>query len=105
MALRTLLPSVVVQLLSRILLFATPGTAAHQASLSSVSQSFLSLMSVEPVMPSNHLIICRPLLLLPSIFPSIRVFLMSQLFTSGGQSIGASASGSILPKNIQVDFL
>ena len=53
----------------------TPGTAAHQASLSITnSQSLLKLMSVESVMPSSHLILCRPLLLLPSIFPSIRVF-------------------------------
>ena len=56
-------------------LFATPWTAAQQASLFfSISQSFLKLMSVESVMPSNHLILCHPLLLLPSIFPSIRVF-------------------------------
>ena len=52
------------------------------------------------VMPSNHLILCHPLLLLPSIFPSIRVF-SSQFFTSGGQSIGVSASASVLPMNIQ----
>ena len=64
-----------IQLLSRVQLFATPWTAARQASLSiSNSQSLLKLMSIELVMPSNHLIICRPLLLLPSIFPSIRVF-------------------------------
>ena len=50
---------------------------------------------------SNHLILCHPFLLLPSIFPSIRVFLISQLFPSGGQSIGASASASVLPMNIQ----
>ena len=56
-------------------LFATPWTAAHQASLSTTnSQSLCKLMSIESVMPSNHLILCRPLLLLPSIFPSIRVF-------------------------------
>ena len=55
-------------------------------------------------MPSNHLILCRPLLLPPSIFPSIRSFLRSQLFTSGGQSIGASASASVLPMNIQDSF-
>ena len=56
-------------------LFATPGTAAPQASLSITnSQSLLKLMSIEPVMPSSHLILCRPLLLLPSIFPNIRVF-------------------------------
>ena len=53
----------------------TPWTAGHQASLSfTISQSLLELMSIELVMPSNHLILCRPLLLLPSIFPSIRVF-------------------------------
>ena len=65
-----------VQLLSRVRLFATPWTAAHQASLSITnSQSLLKLMSIESVIPSNHLILCCPLLLLPSIFPSLRVFL------------------------------
>ena len=64
-----------VQLLSCVRLFATPWTAARQASLSITnSQSFLKLMSIELVMPSNHFILCCPLLLLPSIFPSIRVF-------------------------------
>ena len=64
----------VVQSLSRVLLFATPWTAARQASLSITnSLSLLKLMSVDSVMPSKHLILCRPLLL-PSIFPSIRVF-------------------------------
>ena len=64
-----------VQLLSRVRLFATPWTAAHQASLSIIkSWSLLKLMSIELVMPSNHLILCCPLLLPPSIFPSIRVF-------------------------------
>ena len=68
-------PLALIQLLSRVPLFATPWTAAHQALLpSTVSQSLLKLMSIEPVMPSNHLILCRPLLLLPSVFPSIRVF-------------------------------
>ena len=63
------------QSLSRVCLFATPWTAAHQASLSITnSQSLLKLMSIESVMSSNHLILCRPLLLPPSIFPSIRVF-------------------------------
>ena len=77
--------------LSRIWLFVTPGTAAHQASLSITnSQSLLKLMSIELVMPSNHLILCHPLPLPPLIFPSIKVFPMSQFFTSGGQSIGAS---------------
>ena len=64
-----------VQLLSRVQLFATPWTAARQASLSIAnSRSLLKLMSIESVMPSNHLILCHPLFLLPSIFPSIRVF-------------------------------
>ena len=64
-----------VQLLRRVLLFATPWTAACQASLSiTSSQSLPKLMSIKSVMPSNHLILCRPLLLLPLIFPSIRVF-------------------------------
>ena len=63
-----------VQSLSRVRLFAIPWTAARQASLSNTnSQSLLKLMSIESVTPSNHLILCRPLLLLPSIFPSIRV--------------------------------
>ena len=60
---------------SRVQLFATPWTAAHQASLSiTSSRSLPKLMSIESVMPSNHLILCRPLLLLPSTFPSTRVF-------------------------------
>ena len=91
-----------VQLLSCVRLFVTPWTAACQASLSITnSWSLLKLMSIESVMPSNHLIFCRPLLLLPSIFPSIRVFQMRQFFTSGGQSIGASVSTSVIPMNIQ----
>ena len=61
--------------LSHVQLFATPWTTARQASLSITnSWSFLKLMAIESVMPSNHLILCRPLLLLPSVFPSIRVF-------------------------------
>ena len=64
-------------------------------------QSLLTIMSIEPMMPSNHLIFCRHLLPLPSIFPSIRVFQMSQFFPSGGQSIGVSASTSVLPMNTQ----
>ena len=91
-----------VQSLSHVRLFATPWTAAHQASLSITNfRNLLKLMSIELVMPSNHLILCCPLLLLPSIFPSIRSFPMSQFFTSGGQSIGVSASVSVLPMNIQ----
>ena len=65
----------------------------------SPSPSLLKLMFIEFVMASSHLILCRPFLLLSSIFPSIRVFLMSQLFTSGDQSFGASAS--VLPMIIQ----
>ena len=64
-----------VQSPSCVRLFVTPWTAARQASLSLTnSESLLTLMSIESVMPSNHLILCQPLLLLPSIFPSIRVF-------------------------------
>ena len=64
-----------VQSLSRVRLFVTPWTAARQASLSITnSRSLLKLMSIESVMPSNHLILCHPLFLLPSIFPRIRVF-------------------------------
>ena len=64
-----------VQLLSRVQLFGTPWTVACQASLSfTISWSLLKLMSIRSVMPSNHLILCRPLLFLPSIFPSIKVF-------------------------------
>ena len=66
---------VVVQLLSRVRLSATPWTAARQASLGfTISRSLLRLMSIELVMPSNHLTLCCPFLLLPSVFPSIRVF-------------------------------
>ena len=66
---------VAVQLLSGVRLFATPWTEACQASLSITnSQSLLKLMSIELVIPSNHLILCQSLLLLPSIFPSIKVF-------------------------------
>ena len=70
-----------VQLLSRVLLFLTPQTAARQASLSITnSWSLLKLMSIVLVMPSNYLIFCRPLLLPPSIFPSIRVFTNESVF-------------------------
>ena len=73
-----------------------PWTAARQPSLSfTISWSLLILMSIELVMPCNHLILCRPLLLLPLVFPSISLFLASRLFISNGQIIGASAS--VLP--------
>ena len=74
-----------VQSLSHVQLSETPWTAAHQASLSITNpRSLLKLMSIESVMPSNHLILCRPLLP-PSIFPTIRSFQMSQLFASGAK--------------------
>ena len=96
---------VVVQSLSHVRLFVTPWTRACQASLSFIiSWSLLKFMSINLVMPSNHLNLCRFLFLLPSIFPSIRVFPVSWLFTSVGQSIGASVSAALLPMNIQTWF-
>ena len=90
----------IVQLLSRVRLLATPWTAAHQAWLSITnSQSLLKVLSIESVMPSNHLILCHPLLLLPSIFPNIRVFSSESVLC-----IGVSASASVLPMNIQGSF-
>ena len=90
-------PSASVQLLSHVWLFATPWTVAHQTSLSITnSWSLLKLTSIESVMPSNHFILCQvPFSCLQS-FPASGSFLMSQFFTSGGQSIGASA---ISPSN------
>ena len=74
---------------SCVRLFSTPWTAAHHASLSITNfRSLLKLMSIELVTSSNRLVLCRPLLLLPLVFLSIRVFSMSQFFTSGGQSMG-----------------
>ena len=91
-----------VQSLSCVRSFATLWMTARQASLSITnSWSSLKLMSIESVMPFSHLILCRPLLLLPPIPPSIRAFPMSQLFTWGGQSTGVSALASFLPKNTQ----
>ena len=94
-----LITVVVVQLLSQVQLFVTLWMAACQASLSfMISQSLLKFMTIESVMPSNHLFLCRPLLLLPSIFPRSGTFPVSHLFASGGESIGASAS--VLSVNI-----
>ena len=91
-----------VQSLSRVRLFATPWIAAHQASLSITnSWKSLRLTSIESVMPSSHLILCRPLLLLPPIPSSIRGFQMSQLFAWGGQSTGVSALVLFLLKKSQ----
>ena len=96
---------VVVQSLTRIWLFASQWTTAHQASLSfTLSCSFLKLMSIELMMPSNHLILCHPLLLLPSVVSASGSFPVSWPFASGGQSIGASASPSVFPMNIQAWF-
>ena len=91
-----------VQSLSRVWLFVTPWMAARQASLSITnSWSLLKLMSIQSVMSSNHLILCCPLLLLPQSFSASGSFTMSWFFISGGQSIGVSASVSVLPMNIQ----
>ena len=91
-----------VQSLSCVQLFMTPWTAACQASLSITnSRSLLKLMSIELVMPSNHLILCRPLLFLPSVFPSIRVFSNELVLCIRQSKYGASASASVLPMNTQ----
>ena len=91
-----------VQSLSRVQLFVTSWTAGHQASLSITnSRHLLKLMSIESMMLSNHLILCDALLLLPSIFPSIRVFSNESVLPIRCQSIGASTSVSVLAMNIQ----
>ena len=91
-----------VQSLSCIRLFANLWTTAHQTSLTITnSPSLLKLLYIKSVMPPNHLILCHSPLLLPSIFPASGSFQMSQLFASGGQSIGVSASTSVLTMNIQ----
>ena len=87
-----------VQSLSCVQLFATPWIAARQASLSITnSWSLLKLIPIKSVMPSSHLILCRPLLLLPPFLPESGSFPVGQLFTWRGQSTGASASASVLP--------
>ena len=92
---------VVVQLLSCVRLFATPGTVARQASLSFIiSQRLLKFMSVESVIQSNYLILCRSLLLLPSISPSIGDFSNVLALLVKWLSIGASVSTSVLSMNI-----
>ena len=95
-----------VQSLNCVRLFATPWTAVHQASLSITnSQSVLKLMPIESVMPSNHLILCHPLLLLPSIFPSIRVFSSESVLHIRWPKCWSS-SFSLRPFNeYSVDFL
>ena len=91
-----------VQSLSLVRLFVTPWIATCEASLSITnSQSSPRLMSIESVMPSSHLILCRPLLLLPTIPPSIRVFSNESTLRMSGQSAGVSALASFLPKKSQ----
>ena len=91
------------QSLSHVWLFVTQWITARQVSVSITnSQSSLKLTCVESVMPSSHLILCRPLLLLPLLMlPASGSFPMSQLFAWGGQSIGVSALASVLPMNTQ----
>ena len=97
---------VFLQSLSHVQLFATPWTAAHQGSLSfTISQSFLKLKPFESVLPSNLLIVCHPLLLLPSIFPSIRVFSKDSVLRIRWTSIWVLASASVLMMHIQGWFL
>ena len=97
---------VVVQSLSCLQLFAIPWTEACQASLPfTISQSLLKLISTESVMPCNPLILYHPFFSCLHSFPASGSFPMSWLFTSGGQSIGASAWESVLPVNIQSRFL
>ena len=89
-------------MLSLVWLFVTPRTAACQASLSITDcLSLLKLMSIESVMPSNHLILCRPSSSCLQTFTASGSFPMSQFFSLGGQSIGTSASASVLPMNTQ----
>ena len=90
-----------VQSLSCVWFFMTPRTAAQKASLSiRNSQSLFKLISIESVMPSNYVSLCCPLLLLPSIFPSIRVVSNESVLPKGGKSNGISASASVLPMNM-----
>ena len=88
--------------LSHVWLFVTPWTAAHQASLSfTVSWSLFKFMAIDLLMLSNHLILCPPFSFSFQFFQASGSFPMSQFFASGGQSIIASASASVLPMNIQ----
>ena len=91
-----------VQSLSHVWLSVTPWTTAHQASLSITNtQSLLKLISIESVMPSNHFILCHLLLLLPSIFPSIRVFSKESVLRIRWPRYWSFYFGSVLPMNIQ----
>ena len=89
-------------LFSHVKLFYIPKTGTHQASLSFIIfQSLLKIMSIQLVMPSNHLILHCPITSCPKSFPALGFFPISQLFESGSQSTGASASASVLPMSIQ----
>ena len=102
---RGLIVLFVIQLLSSDWLFVTPWTAARQTSLSfTISWSLFKLMSIELVMPSNHLILYFPLFSCPQPLPASGSFPKSHLFASGGKNIGASPSESVLPMNIQGCF-
>ena len=91
-----------IQSLSRVQLFVIPWTAGTPGfTLHHQLLDLVKLMSIESVMPSSHLILCCPLLLLPSIFPASVSFPVNRLFTSGGQGVGVSSSASILPMNTQ----
>ena len=95
-------PNCSVQSLSHVQFFATPWITSRQARLSITnSRSSLRLTSIESVMPSSHLILCHPLLLMPQSLPASESFPMSQLFAWGGQSTGVSALASFLPKKSQ----
>ena len=99
------MPQSVQLTLSHVQLFENPWTAARQSSLSiTSSRSLHKFTFIESVMPSNCLILCHPLLLLPSIFPASGAFPMSQFFALSGQSVGVSDSASVLSVNIQDRF-
>ena len=97
---------IVIYLLGHVWLFVTPWTAAGQSSLSfTISQSLLKLLSIEFMMPCNHLILCHPLLLLPSVLSSIRVFSSESALLFRWPKYWASGLTSVLPMNIHVNFL
>ena len=97
--------AVVVQSPSCVWLYMTPRTAVHKSPLSStISCGLFRFISIEPVMLSNQLILCPPFSFCLQSLPASGSFLLSHVFTSGGQSIGASASATVLPMNIQVWF-
>ena len=102
MIIRLLHHKLIVRLLSRVWLFVTPWTAACQASLSfTISQSSIKLMSIESMMPSNHLILCHPLFLLPSVFRGIRVFSRESALHIRWSKYWSFSLTIILPMNIQ----